>query len=183
MDLYFNYEDSDDEKLDDDLEELEDLDGDLVTLDDEPLNESNGVESKKDIEIENLGYQNIKIAEIDDRLIDELVKSREDFRKYSFEQIADGFERLEQTVRPGYEAGLRKEDFEMMDIEQGLSGPDGYAEIFTAYYDAIQDPIRLEMEDGKYTNISAGAHRLYAARALGVESLPGLVTNISRKSR
>jgi hypothetical protein len=121
------------------------------------------------------GFQTIRVDAVDIRDLDH-VRSSDDFRKVSKEEMIEGFKKLDSIVAPAVRRGADNDYFRRLDQAEGLSYQNGYQRIYEAFYG--DSSIRLE-RDGEVYGVVNGAHRLYVARELGRESVPARV--IERK--
>ncbi len=106
------------------------------------------------------------------------VNGLDDFKKVSYEEMAEGYRKLDTVVRPEVAKGAGGDDFRKLDQQEGLSYADGYQRVYDAFYGG--EPIRLAKDGESYTVIN-GAHRLYVAQREGVGSVPARVIERQRR--
>lgn len=109
---------------------------------------------------------------VDDLPMPEDVSSPDDFNHHiSWEDAKSATERL-----PGIQAEIREgktaDDFSAEDQQKGLDNTHGKRGVYDLYYGS--DPVSVE-KDGDQYNILSGRHRVYAAKAVGLESIPARV--------
>ena len=117
-----------------------------------------------------LTVEDVPVDRID--VSDSHVHGPADFRKYSYKEIVDGFDKLESVVRPQVARGATGEDFSQLDAERGLSYAVGYRRIYDSFYG--EDRIVLDRV-GNRLIVTNGYHRLFVARALGIGSVPAAI--------
>lgn len=117
------------------------------------------------------GIRDVPVGHIDTSDMDH-VNGPEDFQKVSYEEMVDGFHKLDTVVRPAVEEGADGDYFYNMDRQQGLDYANGYQRVYDAFYGGTA--IRLN-KDGERYNVVNGYHRLYVADRLGVKSIPARV--------
>jgi len=100
------------------------------------------------------------------------VSQKGDFKKVSYEDMEEGLKKLESVVKPGVENGLGGDDFYNLDQRSGLDATHGYKQVYDAFYG--DDAITLEQRGDRFHVIN-GAHRLYVAKQLGINSIPARV--------
>jgi hypothetical protein len=111
----------------------------------------------------------VRIDQID--LSDSPVHSSSDFSKVSHEEMVDGLTKLRQVKR-WIEQGATDQMLREIDEEQGLSGAQGYHNIYRVFYG--DSAIKLDWVDGRY-QVTNGYHRLSVARELGMETIPARI--------
>lgn len=100
------------------------------------------------------------------------VDSQDDFNHHiSWDDAKSATERLPQ-IQQEVKNGKGRDDFHLEDQQQGLDYSQGNERIFDLYYGS--DPVVLDKIGEKY-DIVSGRHRVYAAKALGLESIPARV--------
>ncbi|MBD3308373.1 hypothetical protein GF339_18200 [candidate division KSB3 bacterium] len=97
------------------------------------------------------------------------VKSKADFKKVSYEEMAEGLRKLQEVVLPAVQNGADGDYFSDIDAQQSLDYEHGYRRIYDAFYG--NDAIRVNKIGDAYQVIN-GYHRLFVAKELGIESLP-----------
>jgi hypothetical protein len=117
------------------------------------------------------GYQNVQLDQID--LRDSHVHSTDDFSKVSYDEMQEGLRKLNEVVRPAVEQGSGPEYFSQLDEQMGLNYSSGYRNIYDAFY-GNQSPIKLVQSGNGYV-VDNGYHRLFAAKQMGIESLPAKI--------
>lgn len=123
------------------------------------------------------GIQDVAVDKIDTSDMTH-VNGPEDFKKVSYDEMAKGFQKLETVVQPGVEKGAGGDDFYKLDQQQGLDYANGYQRVYDAFYGG--DAIKLE-KDGEDYRVINGAHRLYVAKELGIQTVPARVKERQRK--
>lgn len=102
-------------------------------------------------------------------LSDSYVHGPDDFQKVPYDEVVAGLRTLQNVVRPAVERGADGDSFSALDAQRGLDYAHGTRRIYDVFYGT--DAIHLERRGAGYGVIN-GFHRLYAARALGIPSLP-----------
>ena len=100
---------------------------------------------------------------------DSHVHGPNDFHKVSYDDMVEGFRKLQHVVRPAVEQGADGEYFSRLDAEQGLENAQGYRHIYESFYG--DSAIRLDALGDRYIVVN-GYHRLYVAGDLGIETVP-----------
>lgn len=77
-----------------------------------------------------------------------------------------------QEMKPQIDAGYTSDDFAKLDKSKGLEYEHGRQRIYDLYYGS--DPIALDKDGDKY-DIVSGRHRIFAAKEVGVDSIPAHV--------
>jgi hypothetical protein len=96
--------------------------------------------------------------------------SKDDFRKYSYDQMLNGVRRFDREVRPAVEAGQGRDYFRAKDREVGVDYQHGLERLYDAFYGS--EPIRVtKLKSGRY-DVTNGRHRLFVAKQAGLRSLP-----------
>jgi len=109
----------------------------------------------------------------------EHVTGPDDFHKVSDNEMAHGFRKLENVVRPAVEDGAGSEHSYRLDQEAGYDYVNGYQRVYDAFYG--HDSIRLEKDEDGYRVIN-GAHRVYVAKQLGIEAVRARATEKRRRT-
>ena len=148
---------------------------DTVSVDESIHQYENASEDTKDTSLEqsewiNRGIIEVPIKNVD--LSDTAVADSTDFHKVSRDQMIDGFEKLENEIRPAVKEGASADDFSDLDKKLGLDYEHGYRRVYDAFYG--NEPVRLEKDGDKYSVVN-GYHRLNVAKELGIESIPASV--------
>ena len=107
----------------------------------------------------------------------EHVKGPEDFHKTSYEEMVEGLHKLQEVVQPTVESGHGVDYFRDLDQKLGLDYEHGYQRIYEAFYG--DSAIRLEKTGHAYRVIN-GAHRLWAAKQLGIQNVPAWVIEVDK---
>lgn len=132
------------------------------------------IQGKKDAPSESewvdQGIQDVPVDKID--MSDSPVQDTGDFQKVSHEEMAEGFRKLEEEVRPAVERGADGDYFYQLDQECGLDYEHGYRRVYDAFYG--DSSIRLDKVDDTYDVVN-GYHRLAVARELGLKTVPARV--------
>lgn len=118
-----------------------------------------------------IGVKDVQVDKIDASDMTH-VKSVDDFKKVSYDEMVNGFEKLNSTVRPSVENGADGDYFRQLDKQKKLDYADGYLKIYDAFYG--DSAIRLEKNNDKYTVVN-GAHRLFVAHQLNITDVPARV--------
>lgn len=111
----------------------------------------------------------VSIEQID--LSDSPVRSNADFHKVSHAEMVEGLRKLQQ-VQQWIEQGATDQMLRDIDAQQGLSGAQGYHNIYRVFYG--DSAIKLDLVDGRY-QVTNGYHRLAVARELGMATIPARV--------
>lgn len=117
-----------------------------------------------------IGIVDVDLAKID--LSDSPVHGPDDFHKVSYEEMKDGFEKLQNDVLPAVEQGANGDDFWQMDQERSSEYREGFQRVYDAFYG--DSSIRLTKVDDHYEVVN-GYHRLYVAKEMGLSSVPARV--------
>lgn len=132
------------------------------------------IQGKKDIAGEgewvDRGIQDVPLDRVD--LSDSPVKDADDFRKVSHEEMAEGFRKLEEEVRPAIEQGADGDYFSRLDAERSLDYEHGYRRVYDSFYG--DGAIKLDKIDDTYDVVN-GYHRLAVARELRLGTVPARV--------
>jgi hypothetical protein len=123
------------------------------------------------------GIHEVPIHEVDMSEV-EHVESTADFHKVSYEEMVEGYSKLDAVVKPAVAKGAGSEQLGEVDRAQGLDYEHGYQRVYDAFYG--DSSIRLEKDAGSYRVVN-GAHRLVVARDLGLDHVPARV--IERRQR
>lgn len=109
---------------------------------------------------------------VKDLPIPEGVSSPDDFNHHiSWEDAKSAAERL-PGIQADLKAGKTADDFSAEDQQNGLDYAQGKRGVYDLFYGS--DPVRVEKVGDNYDIIS-GRHRVYAAKAAGLESIPASV--------
>lgn len=122
-------------------------------------------------DVRSIPVDSIHIADL------EHVKGPEDFHKVSYEEMVEGFRKLQTVVQPAVAKGLGVDYFHELDKKLSLDYQHGYQRIYEAFYG--DSAIRLEKIGNRYHVIN-GAHRLWVARQLQIENIPARVIDIEQ---
>jgi hypothetical protein len=100
----------------------------------------------------------------------EYIQGAGDFQKVKLDEMQDGLKKL-QEMKPVIEQGVgnSKDYWSDIDKKKGLDYPNGYQRVYEAFYGA--EPIRI-IKDGDKYDITNGRHRIWAAKQLGIKTLP-----------
>ncbi len=100
----------------------------------------------------------------------EHIQGEKDFQKVKLDEMQDGLKKL-QEMKPVIEQGIgnRKDYWADIDKKKGLDYPNGYQRVYEAFYGL--EPIRI-IKDGDKYDITNGRHRIWAAKQLGIKTLP-----------
>ncbi len=100
------------------------------------------------------------------------VSSPDDFDHHiSWEDAVRATQQLPQ-IQEEVHLGKMGDDFDTQDQVNGLEYAHGQRRIYDLYYGL--DPIQVDKIGAQYT-INAGRHRIYAAKALGLDTIPARV--------
>lgn len=129
------------------------------------------IEQEKTIgDWKNLGIINVPVADLPDP---DGVNSPDDFNHHiSWEDAKSAALQLPQ-IQKEVALGKTGDDFYAEDQAAGLDWQHGRKRVYDLYY-SDTDPIQVDKDGGRYT-INSGRHRIYAAKALGLETVPMLV--------
>jgi hypothetical protein len=117
-----------------------------------------------------LGIVNVSVADLP---APEDVNGPEDFNHHiSWEAARTAAEQLPQIQREMAE-GKTGDDFADEDAAAGLDWKDGKKRVYDLFYSET-DPVRLDKVGDSYT-ILTGRHRIYAAKTVGLETIPAHV--------
>lgn len=134
-------------------------------LNPEAINSIKGNNTSKD-GWEDHGVIDVPVADLPEP---EGVNGPDDFDHHiSWEDAKSASEQL-PGIQQEMKSGKSKEDFIAEDRKKGLDYAHGKERIFDLYYGS--DPITVDKAGDKFTIIS-GRHRIYAAKAVGLDSLP-----------
>ena len=100
------------------------------------------------------------------------INGPEDFHKASYEDMVEGFRKLQEVVQPAVEEGHDVDYFRDLDQRLGLDYEHGYQRIFEAFYG--DSAIRLE-KIGQVYRVINGVHRLWVAKQLHIQRVPARV--------
>lgn len=118
----------------------------------------------------NLGIINIPIADLPEP---DGVNSPDDFNHHiSWEDAKSATLQLPQ-IQKEVALGKTGDDFYAEDQAAGLDQQHGRKRVYDLYY-SNTDPIQVDKDGGLYI-INSGRHRIYAAKTLGLKSVPALV--------
>ena len=116
------------------------------------------------------GIMDVKVADLPNP---EGVSGPEDFNHHiSYEDAVRACEQLPE-VQQEVNSGKTGEDYTTEDEAAGLSYPEGKRRVYDLFY-SESDPIKLD-KDGDTYDIVSGRHRIYVAKAVGLESVPARV--------
>lgn len=104
-------------------------------------------------------------------LSDSTIHSEADFRETPREAVVAGLDKLEQVQR-WIEQGATDQWLWEIDQERGLSGAEGYHNIYRVFYG--DEAIALEKMGNGYRVLN-GYHRLTVAKELGLTTIPARV--------
>ncbi len=98
------------------------------------------------------------------------IKSKEDYKKVSLEDMKAGIHRW-QEMRSTIDSGPGNSSEYWLGIDQtrGFDYSSGYQKIYDAFYG--QDAIRVEKSGNNFSIIN-GRHRIWAAKQMGIDQLP-----------
>jgi flagellar biosynthesis regulator FlaF len=121
------------------------------------------------------GIQNIPVKYLTPHLYGERshVKSKGDFHKVSYEDMVEGFRKLNNVVLPGVQEGASGDDFSQMDAQQGLDYEHGYRRIYDAFYG--EGAIHVNKLGENSYDIDNGYHRIFVARDMALETISAKV--------
>ena len=112
------------------------------------------------------GIVDVPVADIP---MPEDVTSPEDFNHHiSWENAKSATEQLPQ-IQEAVKSGKCRDDFWSEDQKNGMDWAHGKERVYDLFYG--NDPIKLDKE-GDHYDIVSGRHRIYAAKALGLETIP-----------
>lgn len=101
------------------------------------------------------------------------VSGPEDFNHHiSWEDAKSAADRL-PGIQEEIKAGKTADDFSAEDLAAGVDYAHGKRGVYDLYYGS--DPVKLDKIGDQY-DIVSGRHRVYAAKAAGLESIPARVT-------
>ena len=115
--------------------------------------------------------QSVDVASIVDS---DPVTSKDQFEKVTYEHTVWGLDRLKSVVEPAVALGKGLDYFEERDRGEGLSGERSNAGVYRWFYGSASW-IKLRRETNGSVGVINGRHRLYAARQLGIHSLPATI--------
>ena len=110
----------------------------------------------------------INVAEIPDEQIGPL--SKDDFHKYSYDEMLAGALRFDREVRPAIETGSERDYFQAKDREAGSEYEHGLERLYDVFYGS--EPIRLTKLKNGRLEITNGRHRLFVAKQAGIRTIP-----------
>jgi len=98
------------------------------------------------------------------------IQGSSDFKKVEFDEMQGGLKKL-QEMKPVIEQGIgdSRDYWADIDKKNGLDYPNGYQRVYEAFYGS--EPIRIVKDGDKY-DITNGRHRIWAAKQLGIKTLP-----------
>jgi len=98
------------------------------------------------------------------------IQGSSDFKKVEFDEMQNGLKKL-QEMKPVIEQGIgdSRDYWADIDKKNGLDYPNGYQRVYEAFYGT--EPIRI-VKDGDQYDITNGRHRIWAAKQLGIKTLP-----------
>ncbi len=100
------------------------------------------------------------------------VSGPQDFDHHiSWENARSAAERL-PDIQAEMRAGKTADDFSADDQQNGLDYTHGKRGVYDLFYG--NDPVAVDKNDAGYS-INSGRHRIYAAKAVGLESIPARV--------
>jgi hypothetical protein len=131
-----------------------------------------GEEVKQLSEWKDLGIINVPVANLPDP---DGVSSPADFNHHiNWEDAKSATQQLPQIQKEVGEEGKTRDDFADQDQASGLDYSQGKTRIYDLYY-SKNDPVKVNKIGEEYT-IDSGRHRIYAAKALGLETIPARVS-------
>jgi hypothetical protein len=101
------------------------------------------------------------------------VTSPADFNHHITWQDAVNHTRQLPEIQAEIKAGKTRDDFYQEDVDQGVFGTQGKIGTYDLFY-GKSEPIVLNKVDDQY-DIVSGRHRIFAAKALGLETIPAQV--------
>lgn len=112
----------------------------------------------------------VPLEQIDDS--DSHVKSAQDFKKVSLEEMQRGWQVFYNDILPAVQQGKTADYFDALDASLGLSPAKGFRQVFDAFLGVQQwnEPIRLERRGEQYV-VTNGFHRIFAAKQNGLSSI------------
>jgi hypothetical protein len=122
-----------------------------------------------------LGFNDLGIVDVPvaDLPAPEDVNGPEDFNHHiSWEDARSAAEQLPQIQKEMAE-GKTADDFADEDAAAGLDWKEGKRRVYDLFY-CETDPVRLDKVGDSYS-ILAGRHRIYAAKTVGLETIPAHV--------
>lgn len=128
-----------------------------------------GLEADTAGEWKDLGMVDVPVADLP---MPEGVSGPADFDHHISYEDAVSATRLLPEVQAEVRAGKTRDDFWAADRAAGLDYAHGQERVYDLYYGS--DPVTLSKEGGKYS-LESGRHRVYAAKALGLDSIPARV--------
>lgn len=114
------------------------------------------------------GMVSIGVDDIPDEEIGLLTK--EDFRKYSYDEMLEGARCFDRDVRPAVETGSGRDYFQAKDRETGSDYEHGLERLYDAYFGS--EPIRVTRLSSGRLEVTNGRHRLFVAKQAGVRTVP-----------
>lgn len=116
------------------------------------------------------GLRNVYVRDLPNP---EGIQGPEDFKKIPLKQMEAGLRRLEE-MRSAIESGegTNEDYWYARDQEQGLGPADGYQAAYRAFYG--ESAVTLDKVGDQY-RITDGAHRIWAAKRMGVDILPARI--------
>lgn len=117
------------------------------------------------------GIQNLPVSDLWEQIdpSESHVKNSRDFNKVSYQEMVEGFHKLQEVILPALQNGADGNFFAQLDADQGLQYETGYERIYDAFYGG--DAIRVNKTGDRYDIIN-GYHRLFVAKELGIEEIP-----------
>lgn len=136
--------------------------------------ETKPLEDLTDKDFEDIGMQDVPLDQID--LSGSRVRGPEDFRNASYEQVCERIDKLENVIKPTVEQGADLDYFRSLDHNHGPYVKEGgYVEAYNSFYGSKPIDLYQESEGGAYKVGNDGFHRLFAAKEMGLKSVPARV--------
>ncbi|MGW5321799.1 hypothetical protein [Rhodococcus pyridinivorans] len=121
------------------------------------------------------GYALVPLSMIDDS--DSRVSGPADFKRdTSPEDLAWGFEALQNVILPAMARGKGIDYFRDRDNREGRMGSQSYADTYSGFFGTSEAPRFTRQPDGSL-RVANGFHRVWVARNLGLEFIPGQVVD------
>ena len=114
--------------------------------------------------------RNIQVINVNELPNPDEIKTEEDFKKVSLEDMKAGilrWQEMRSTIDSG--TGNSSEYWSRIDQTRGFDYSGGYQKIYDSFYG--QDAIRVEKIGNDYSIIN-GRHRIWAAKQMGIDQLP-----------
>ncbi len=118
------------------------------------------------------GFVDVPVADLPDP---EGVNSPADFDHHISWENAKSAALLLPHMQQEIASGKTGDDFALEDLSAGLDWEHGRKRVYDLFY-SPNDPIRLERGSKGYS-ITSGRHRVYAAKAVGLHTIPAQVIN------